>query len=44
MSVVRFQTAIVAVYVDRLAIVGSKSPVAARLLQAAAHGGLLAIG
>jgi len=41
-SIVRFQRAVVAVYVDRLAVIGSKSPVAASLFQAATHRGLLA--
>jgi hypothetical protein len=42
MSIIRFQGAIVPADIDRLSIVGGKSPVPPRLLQASAHRGLLA--
>jgi hypothetical protein len=42
MGIIGFQRAVVAVHVDRLAVIRSKRPVAAGLLQAAAHRGLLA--
>jgi hypothetical protein len=42
-SIIWFQRAIVPVNVEGLAVIRSKSPVAARLLKAAAHRGLLAV-
>jgi hypothetical protein len=42
MSIIGFEGAVIATYIDGLAVVRGQGPVAARLLQATTHGGLLA--
>jgi hypothetical protein len=43
MCIIRFERIVIAAYVDGLSVVRCQRPIATSLLQATAHGGLLAI-